>query len=230
MSLHPRAIYILHTRDYRESSLIINLFSRDEGRVDAVLNGGKSKKWRGVAREFSPLLAEWVGRGELKTLTQLEQASLPHTISGNALFAGLYVNELLVRLLPVAEPHPDVFDFYCVCLDTLALGGDLEPCLRQFEIVLLDELGYQIHFADQNGSALHSGQFYQYDTQLGFFPAMKDDAASFQGSHLLAIAANEWQDVEVKRAAKRLMRQALKPVLGSEPLKSRQFFRQGHSE
>lgn len=228
MSDYPRATYILHTRDYRETSLLINLFSRDDGRVDAVLNGGKSKKWRGVAREFSPLLAQWNGRSDLKTLSQLEQAGIPHGMVGNALFAGLYVNELLVRLLPVQQPHPDLFDHYCLCLDALAEGAPLEPTLRQFEIALLDELGYQLDFeADHNGEVLSERGHYRYSHQVGFVACASQEEGALLGAELLAIGAGEWHNEAARRSAKRLMRSALQPLLGDKPLRSRGLFTQG---
>lgn len=231
MSDYPRAIYILHTRDYRESSLLLNLFSRDEGRVDAVLNGGKSKKWRGVAREFSPLLAQWNGRSDLKTLTQLEQASTPHPMIGNALFAGLYLNELLVRLLPAQQAHPELFDHYCVCLDTLAEDVPLEPTLRQFELALLDELGYQLDFAcDCHGRPLSQQGWYRYSHQSGFVACSPQEDGALEGADLLAIGAAQWQNVSALRSAKRLVRIALQPLLGDKPLRSRSLFAQGKSE
>jgi DNA repair protein RecO (recombination protein O) len=228
---YPRAIYILHTRDYRETSLLINLFSREDGRIDAVLNGGKSKKWRGIAREFSPLLAQWNGRSDLKTLTQLEQASIPHPMTGNALFAGLYVNELLVRLLPIQQPHHDLFDHYCVCLDALAEDAPLEPTLRQFEMALLDELGYPIDLADDyQGAPLAEDSYYRYSHQSGFVVCAQREEGALQGRDLLAIGAGQWHDEAARRAAKRLMRLVLQPLLGDKPLRSRGLFSHGKSE
>lgn len=231
MSQFPCAVYILHTRDYRETSLIIHLFSRNDGRIDAVLNGGKSKKWRGIAREFCPLLAEWGGRSDLKTLIQLEQASTPHPMVSTALFAGLYVNELLVRLLPSHEPHPNLFDQYCLCLDQLSNGAELEPVLRQFEIALLDELGYQLDFvADANGQPIETAQYYRYSHQLGFVGCAAQEEGAFTGGDLIAIGAAQWHNGDTLRTAKRLMRRALHPLLGEKPLKSRGLFTHGASE
>lgn len=228
MSQFPCAAYILHTRDYRETSLIVNLFSRSEGVVDAVLNGGKSKKWRGIAREFSPLLAAWSGRGNLKTVTQLEQASMPHAIAANPLFAGLYVNELLIRLLPANQPFPVLFDHYCLCLDDLAGGAPLEPTLRRFERVLLDELGYEIDFAnDHLGRSLQANGHYRYSHLSGFIGCSALEDGAFLGADLLAIEAEQWQNDDVRRAAKRLMRLALQPLLGEKPLRSRGLFFHG---
>lgn len=228
MSQFPCAAYILHTRDYRETSLIVNLFSRSEGVVDAVLNGGKSKKWRGIAREFSPLLAAWGGRGNLKTVTQLEQASVPHAITATPLFAGLYMNELLIRLLPANHPYPALFDHYCLCLDALASGEPLEPSLRRFERVLLDELGYEIDFAnDHLGQPIQLDEYYRYSHQTGFVGCAAMEEGAFVGAELLAIDAEQWQNDDVRRAAKRLMRLALQPLLGEKPLRSRGLFIHG---
>jgi len=225
MTEQVQAVYVLHTRDYRETSLLLNLFSREQGRVDAVLNGGKGKKWRGVAREFSPLFALWGGRGDLKTLTQLEQASLPHPLLGDALLSGLYVNELLQRLLPVNQPQPELFDHYCACLDRLAAGTDLQIVLRTFEWQLLDELGYQLDCQfDAFQRPIEADVFYSYHNQQGFVASGVADQVRFLGAHLLALAAHDFIDIDVRRSAKLLMREALAPLLGNKPLKSRALF------
>lgn len=225
MAADNQAVYVLHTRDYRETSLLINLFSRDHGRIDAVLNGGKSKKWRGIAREFSPLLAQWGGRGDLKTLSQLEQAGLPHALVGDALLSGLYVNELLQRLLPVNEPHPELFDFYCVCMDGLAFNQNIEVALRQFEWALLESLGYQIDcFFDAFHAPIEAEGQYSFHFQQGFVASGVDDRVRFSGSHLLALARGDLAQAEVRRAAKVLIREALAPLLGDKPLRSRALF------
>jgi DNA repair protein RecO (recombination protein O) len=231
MTEQVKAVYVLHTRDYRETSLLINLFSREQGRIDAVLNGGKGKKWRGVAREFSPLFAFWNGRGELKTLTQLEQASMPHSLTGDALLSGLYVNELIQRLLPVNEPHPDLFDQYCVCLDGLAGGTDVQAELRRFEWQLLTELGYQLDcHRDAFQSPIEPSVEYSFHINQGFVASGVDDQVRFLGSHILALAENNLTDKDVRRAAKILMREALAPLLGNKPLKSRALFKRDKTE
>src|SRR3990167_7796799 len=122
--------YVLHSRAYRESSALVD-FLTPQGRLRAVMRGARGKAGS-LARPFVPLEVEFRGRGELKNVSRLEAAGIPNLLHGEALFSGLYLNELLIRLLPEQDPHPATFDNYAMTVLALAQGRALEPLLRSF--------------------------------------------------------------------------------------------------
>ena len=131
--------FVLHSRAYRESSALVD-FLTPQGRIRAVMRSARGKSGS-LARAFVPLEIELRGRGELKSIARLEAAGVPNLLLGYELFSGLYLNELLIRLLPAEDPHPAVFDHYAATLLALAEGRPLEPLLRALEWRLLDDLG-----------------------------------------------------------------------------------------
>ena len=194
-------LFVLHARPYRESSALVDVFGAF-GRVRTVLRAARSRSGS-LARPFIPLEAQLSGRGELKNLQRVAALAPPYLLQGQALFSGFYMNELLVRLLPAEDPYPALFDLYGLTLAALAQGRPVEPLLRTFEWRLLDLLGY------------------------GFSLSLALDEVRpgcLAGAEILALERGEWDDPTVVRAAKRLMRQALAPHLGSKPLMSRELF------
>lgn len=135
-----QAAFVLHSRPYKETSALVDFFT-PLGRLRAVLRGARGKAGA-LARPFVPLEVEFRGRSELKNVVRLEPNGIPNLLSGEALFSGLYLNELMIRLLPAEDPHPALFDHYLATLPLLAAGNPLEPLLRSFEWRLLDDLGY----------------------------------------------------------------------------------------
>src|SRR5690606_32272581 len=145
---------------------------------------------------------------------------------GEALFSGLYLNELLIRLLPPEVPHPAVFDHYAATLLALAEGRPLEPLLRSFEWRLLDELGYGFDLdTDINGEPVAADGIYRLQVDAGLERVWLLQPGLFQGVELLAMAQADWSAPGALAAAKRLMRQALAVHLGGRPLVSRELFR-----
>ncbi|NMY49555.1 DNA repair protein RecO [Pseudomonas sp. WS 5011] len=215
--------YVLHSRAYRESSALVD-FLTPKGRLRAVLRGARGKAGS-LARPFIPLDAEFRGRGELKNVGRLEPAGIPNLLTGEALFSGLYLNELLIRLLPAEDPHPAVFDHYAMTVLALAEGRPLEPLLRSFEWRLLDELGYGFALnLDSEGQPIVASGLYRLHTEVGLVPIGQLQPGAFQGVELLAMAEADWAVPGALAAAKRLMRQALAPHLGGRPLVSRELF------
>ncbi|MDH0338109.1 DNA repair protein RecO [Metapseudomonas otitidis] len=215
--------FVLHSRAYRESSALVDLFTPD-GRLRAVLRGARGKAGT-LARPFVPLEVELRGRSELKNIGRLEGAGIPHFLTGEALFSGLYLNELLVRLLPAEAPHPDLFQHYAVTLQALAANRPLEPLLRAFEWRLLDELGYGFALdIDLHGTPIAVDGIYRLLPDAGLEPVGHLQPGLFQGAELLALAEADWSAPGALAAAKRLMRQALAPHLGGRPLASRELF------
>ncbi|MBB3104749.1 DNA repair protein RecO [Azomonas macrocytogenes] len=219
----PILAFVLHSRPYKESSALLELFT-PQGRVAAVLRAARGRSGS-VARPFSPLELELRGKSELKTVVRLEPAGIPLWLSGQSLYSGLYLNELLMRLLPAEDPHPAFFEHYSTTLTALALGCPLEPLLRAFEWRLLGELGYGFALdTDVAGQPLGETNLYRFLPDAGFERAEQFQPGMFSGHELLAMAQADWKVPGVLNAAKRLMRQALAPHLGARPLVSRELF------
>jgi DNA repair protein RecO (recombination protein O) len=215
--------FVLHSRPYKETGALVDLFTPD-GRLRAVLRGARSRNG-GLARPFTPLELELRGRGELKSVQRLESAGVPLLLTGQALYSGLYLNELLMRLLPVEDPHPALHQDYALSLAALAAGRPLEPILRAFEWRLLDELGYGFALdRDADGQALAPEALYRLVPDAGFQQVFQLQPGLFNGRELLALSEADWDQPGALAAAKRLMRQALAPHLGDRPLVSRELF------
>jgi DNA repair protein RecO (recombination protein O) len=222
--------FVLHRRPYRESSAIVDLLSEQHGRVAVVV--------RGMQRRRSPLAAmcqpmqclrvDWRGRSELKTLVQAERIGFHVALDGVRLYSLLYGNELLMRCLPPNDPCPGLFHAYYRLLQALAGSGDPEPGLRRFELDLLEELGYALEL-DRLGTtqaSLDPDGRYRLQADLGVVAvADTDPEAVYAGATLMAIQRGDFSDPLTRRAAKRLLREALRPLVGERPLFSRELFR-----
>lgn len=232
--------YVLHSRPFRETSVIAELFTRDHGRVSVVYRGVKSAKGKTakgrLLQPFQPLSFLWFGDRELKTGKDFETSGAACFFSGTLLYSALYLNELLQRLLFREDPHPELYDQYCSTLQRLqgTSANDvpgIEILLRHFEWGMLTDLGYEIALdRDSDYRAIDPDLNYRYDADAGFLPTPRrvdpaQQQACFRGAELLAMAAQQWQEPGVLKAAKRLMRLALAPHLGDKPLKSRELFR-----
>ena len=172
-----------------------------------------------------PLMVATTGRGDLKTLTQAEAAGSYVLLQGDALFSGMYLNELLIRLVYPGDPQPVLFAAYQHALEQLAGESAVEPVLRQFEWQLLDGLGYGFSLTmDALGQPVVADLSYVWNAEQGLVGLDSGNNGGVPGSALLAMAANDWASSETLRAAKRLMRQALAPHLGDRPLISRSLF------
>lgn len=224
--------FVLHSRPWSETSLFLDLFSEEDGRVRLIAKGARSKRsaLKGALQPFTPLLVRWGGRGEVKTLRGAEAVSLALPVSGIALYSGLYVNELLARVLEPETQFRELFFDYLHCVQGLAsaAGASPEPALRRFELALLSHLGYGVDFLHCAGSGepVSDEMTYRYREEKGFIASLVIDNTSFTGRELRALATREFPDSGTLKAAKRFTRIALKPYLGGRPLKSRELFRQ----
>jgi DNA repair protein RecO (recombination protein O) len=228
--------FVLHRRAYRETSYLTDLFTFELGKVSAVakgVRGNKSDK-KSLLQSFQPLLLSISGKHELRNLHQLESAGSMLQLVGNQLFSAMYLNELLNRVLPKEVPHPELFLSYQQSLKWLAKGGDIEPCLRQFELFLLDDMGYGIDLTQE----YESGKTVELDVDycLVLENGIRRIDITGQGSHpqgtnrfsgeaLLQVSNNVWTPNSLQ-CAKRITRMALSPLLGRKPLKSRELFQQ----
>ena len=222
-STDPQPAFVLHSRPYRESSALVDFFTA-QGRFRAVLRGARGRAGT-LARPFVPLDVAFRGRGELKNVGRLEAAGLAYWLEGSALFAGMYLNELLVRLLPAEDAHPEMFEHYRQTLPALAAKRPLEPLLRSFEWRLLSELGYGFALdRDVSSQPIDPSVLYRLVPDTGLEPVGQFQPGLFNGAELLAMAEADWSFPGALAAAKRLMRQALAPHLGGRPLVSRELF------
>ena len=244
--------YVLHRRAYRESSALVELLTRDFGLVGAVMRGVKrSPRSARDLEPFGRIAVSWRGRGQLVTVLRAETV-VRRNLSGDALFAGLYINELLVKTLGREEPVADLFDGYDAaiaslaevqstatgsptCNDSSTDGGErrgydeLEPILRTFERRLLDELGYGIAFDVDvaNGRPIEPGRLYRVVDGEGFREVDKQETTPvkvFDGAQIAAMNAGEFGDRAVLQGAKQILRRAIAVRLGGKPLVTRRLF------
>jgi DNA repair protein RecO (recombination protein O) len=198
-----------------------------------VARGAKSRRQRGgstaaLVQPFTPLQVSWSGRGSLKTLTGCEALGPALLLSGRRLYSGLYLNELLIRLLQHEDPHHKLFNHYAATLSLLAAGEAEEIPLRRFELVLLEELGYgfDLDCDGLSGQAIAEEAWYHYHEEHGLVMAPEsggDRLPRYLGSDLARISQGDFSG-SARLCAKRLMRQALTAHLGDRPLKSRELF------
>jgi DNA repair protein RecO (recombination protein O) len=231
---HLQRCFVLHRRDYGNTSLIVELFSASRGRLPVLAKGAKRGRCAPAAmlQPFRPLWASWTGRGEVHALTRSEPAGRGIELTGKALFCGFYLNELLVRLLERNDPHEDLFAFYCAALTSLSSTRDLETVLRQFELRLLDEIGYApvLDREGGGGEPVRPGVRYACDVQAGLRrKGVGEAGGGYSGETLLGLAAGEQLCGDAAREARTLMRDLLAPHLGPRPLKSRELFRRWRS-
>lgn len=223
--------YLLHQRRYRENSRLVHFLSLEFGRIDGVIRQEPPPL-------YQPVLLYATGKTALKALNKLEWVGQPKHLTGAALFAGFYVNELLVRLLPLEESSANLFAAYGQLLDALQHlpavdTGNLAlmKALRQFEGTLLRELGYAIQFEqDHLGQAILAHQFYRYDPREGFIRSSSGEL----GKDILAMSQQTEDDsllesTDILQMLTRIYRRLFSMLLGDKPLKSRELWLASHS-
>ncbi|MCB1668669.1 MAG: DNA repair protein RecO [Porticoccaceae bacterium] len=238
MRVECEEAFVLHSRPYRETSRLVDIFTRHYGRFRVVARGsrgGSARKRSLNLMPFTLLQLSWSGQSELKNLMAAESVAATPFFRGKTLYSGFYLNELMIRLLAEHDPHEGLFDHYRESIQQLASEENLEILLRQFEMRLLNEIGYElvVDVDVVSGEPVHANASYRYDAILGgveqVFSAVQPGSLQrqmelFSGRSLLSIAGNELMEPEVLSDAKRLLRLALKPHLGDRPLQSRKLF------
>lgn len=223
--------FILHRRSYSNTSLIVEIFSFQYGRVAAVARSarGLNSRYKGALQLFSPMLLSWSGLGELKTLGQIELNGKPCQLDGRSLLCGFYLNELLLRLLHRDDPYPNLFRRYAETLEALEKNVQLSVTLRCFEKQLLYELGYGPPLAREarTGVPIAFDLYYQYVPECGFIRCENfvDFSATFLGSSIIALNQEKFDTEQSLKDARRLLRMILAQYLGNRPLKSRELMR-----
>lgn len=220
--------FILHTYPYRETSLIVEALSRDFGRVALLAKGARRphSTLRGVLMAFQPLVVDWSGANELKTLVRAEWQGGQPLLTGRALLCGYYLNELLVKLLAREDPHPALFADYSAALRALGQGGATEELLRRFELRLLRELGYGLDLENEaeTGEPVRDDGRYLYIIDRGLVPIPADDPAALSGRALLDMSGEAFADPATLPQAKGLLRRLINHYLGGQTLQSRRVF------
>ncbi|MCG6966964.1 MAG: DNA repair protein RecO [Chromatiaceae bacterium] len=224
-SLQPA--YVLHTRRYGDSSLIADLFVREQGRVACIAKGVlRARRADTRIQPFQPLLVDVRGRSEVLTLARAEPAGAALQLLGRGLYCGLYLNELLLKLTPRQDAYPALFDDYALAIQAMQAGGQLEPVLRHFEVRLLEHLGLGLVLEhDYRGQPVVAERRYIYDVGAGPQQCIGDEPTAIHGRTLLALRSGELADRASLREARELMRRVLHHHLDGRPLRSRELFR-----
>lgn len=220
---------IIHRRDYRNTSLLLELFTVQEGRLPAIAKGVKSGRTSRAAllQPFSPLLVSFRGRGEIKQLVQAEADGRAYALAGERLYCGFYLNELLMRMVGRGDPYPTLFVHYRDTLESLAGGESTDRCLRIFELSLLQELGYGLlldRTADTGEPVLPERRYHYLIEQGPMDRASGPAELQIHGRTLLCLHNREILDSQAASEAKHLLRRILAFYLGDKPLKSRELF------
>ncbi|MQY50871.1 DNA repair protein RecO [Rhodocyclus tenuis] len=223
-----QAAYVLHTYPFRETSLIVEVFSRDWGRVSLMARGARRPRsaLRGLLMAFQPLELGWSGKGEVQTLTKAEWLGGQPLLSGKALFCGYYLNELLLNLLPREDAHERLFSVYAQTLRRFA-DGLHEADLRRFECALLSELGYGLTLAhDVEGAGISAEASYAYEIERGpvRLAAPGDSPLCVSGRTLIDLAHDDFTDPRSLAEAKPLMRALITHYTGGKGLETRKIF------
>jgi DNA repair protein RecO (recombination protein O) len=220
-------VYVLHTYPFKETSLVVELFSQQFGRIAAVAKGARRphSAMRGMLQSFQMLDGTWSGKNELKTLHSLDWSAGLTLIKGEALMCGFYMNELLLRLLPREDAHESLFVYYNATLKTLAVDGNLANILRRFELKLLQEMGYAVPLLqDENGVEIEADKSYRYEAEYGACElSATKNGVQLSGKTLLDMGRDDYADVATQGQSKQLMRYLLAHYLGDKPLHTRQL-------
>ncbi|HJU25544.1 MAG TPA: DNA repair protein RecO [Rhodanobacteraceae bacterium] len=226
MRLSNQPAYILHARAWRETSLLLEVFSREHGRIGLLARGVRAQRariTRAMLEPFQLLSLDWAGSGELPNLRAAEAVGTPHRYRGDVLLSGLYVNELLARLTARHDPHSELFDRYAVLLEELATGASLAWTLRRFERDLLAELGYGLLLDREAGSGapLSPEAEYVYEPEHGPVAAdARSGGARLRGGALLALHHDTLPPSGDLAALRRMLRAVIGAHVGENGLRA----------
>ena len=206
--------WILRAQPYRDTSLLVEALTRDQGRVGLVARGARSARGgrRELLQSFRPVLLSWSESGDLGALTSVEANGFAVALSGEQVFSGWYLNELVLRLVHRHDPHPEVFAAYSRALGLLTEGGEAE--LRYFEMALLAELGFALDLPETIDPEAH----YVLYAGATLRRAEPGDGQACSGATLIALREQRLDSITALREARQLLRTALAPQLGERPL------------
>jgi len=220
--------FILHRRAWRDTSYLLEAFTREHGRVGLIARGARRARgrWQGLLEPLVALQLSWAGRGELKTLTGIE-VTARFELTGNRLWSGFYANELVLRLTAREDPHAAIHDALHGLLQTMAAGAPGVLALRYFERDLLQAIGYGLSLTvTANGQPIRSGRQYIWHAAGGLTEGgAGDDGVAVPGSALLDLAAGTLHQRADIHAVRALLGAAIAPHLGERPLQTLQTLR-----
>jgi len=223
------AVFVLHRRPWRDTSLIVEMLSARYGRIAGVARAARRAKsgFFGLTEPFRLLEASWTRRGEMATLIGLEPVGGLTRLTGRAMWCGLYANELLLRLTPRDDPEPAIFDAYRQLLPELSEPSVQAIALRRFEMALLDALGVapDLSVDRADGEPVKVDTSYRVDPVAGAFPVSAQQGG-IRGSVLLALANGQDMTPDDAAAALRLMRQLIEYQLEGRKLNTPKIFRE----
>jgi len=218
-------VYVLHQHAYRDTSRIVEVFTREQGRLALFARGanGSKSNLKSVLRPFQRLLVSWSGKGEACQLVGAEIDGAATTLPNDRLMSGFYLNELLLKLTERCDPHPEIFAAYSACIEGLCGGGFEEETLRRFEKRLLDNLGYGLELTrTPDGAPIAVDAFYKVQAQRGPQPCVADAPGAVYGRSLADLDTETFTDARSLKDAKRVLRAALDACLDGRALKSRE--------
>lgn len=209
--------YLLHSREYRDTSRILDVFTARHGRLTLFARGarGPKSKFASLLMPFRPLLVSWNGRGDAAQLTGAEPHGELWILPARQVLSGFYLNELIISLTTRHDPQPQLFEDYALALQQLAADTPPEPALRVFEKRLLTSLGYGLEFA------VDAQMFYRYRVGEGLAEVREAAPGAYSGRCLLALQEENLRDAESLDVARRVLRQALDHCLEGRELRTR---------
>lgn len=228
--IEDQPAFVLHSHPFRETSLLLEVYSRNHGRLALVARGARRPRsaLRGLLMNFQPLRLSWFGKGEVRTLHSAEWQGGQPQLQGTALLCGFYLNELMLHLMARDDPHEVLFDYYQHTLQRLAHEHEHASTLRSFEKHLLQELGYALQLDCEADSRLpvEAERRYRYVIERGVLPEEADEGGMrLAGKTLLDMAADDYRDPVSAQQSKQLMRMLLNHYLAGRPLHTRELIK-----
>lgn len=222
--------FVLHTRLYRETSLLVDCMTQEHGRITCIARGARRPKssFSGLLQPFIPLYISYLGASDLKTLTQAEPRGGCVFLRGGRLASGLYMNELCMRLLLPQCPVPELFDVYHESIMGIAADQSLHACLRLFEKQLLSSLGHDLCLhQDADEQPIVPDAFYIYDPERGPYCVTPQENMGqlIRGQTLLSLAEGDLSCTQACNESRKLLQSMLNPLLGNKPIMARSLIR-----
>ncbi|MBU6468276.1 MAG: DNA repair protein RecO [Betaproteobacteria bacterium] len=224
--------FVLHTVPWRETSQIVEVITAQYGRIPLIAKGSKRPRSpiRGLLMPFQPLKLSWSGSNELRTLRNAEWVGGIPQLTGENIFCGFYLNELLIKLLPRDDPHEDLFEKYYTTVFSLAKNETIEPLLRSFELTLLKELGFSPSLSHDGNThqEIRKEQYYCFDLERGMIEvsSSNEKRLQFLGKTLIDLNNNDFTDTKTLFESKILMRLLLNQCLGDNDLQTRRILQE----
>ena len=220
-----RDAFLLHQRPYGNTSVMAEMFTLDNGRISVIAKGAKKPKSKffGVLSPFSKLRITYRGKSELKTLTNVDKEDIFSDSFSKLSYTLLYINELLIKILPQGAPQKELFHLYDKFLLEIKTSNEIDIILRRFEIDLLEMLGYGINFINEvdSGQSIDADKLYDFVPELGF---KESPNGIFNGKEIISISKLDFENIN-KKKFKSLTTMAIGYSLDGGDLKSRQIFK-----